>query len=53
MKMLCLDRPLPGATFEKYQPYLLDEARHVWQAYKNGIVREIYFRQIGRESQSS
>ena len=45
MKMLCLDRPFPGATFEKYQPYLQDEARQVWQAYKNGIVREIYFRQ--------
>jgi hypothetical protein len=43
MKMLCLDRPLPGATFEKYQPYLQDEARHVRQAYKNGVVREIYF----------
>jgi len=45
MKILCLDRPLPGATFEKYQPHLLDEVRHVWQAYKNGIVREIYSRQ--------
>jgi len=45
MKILCLDRPLPGATFEKYQPYLKDEVRHTWQAYKNGFVREIYFRQ--------
>ena len=45
MKILCLDRPLPGDTFEKYQPHLLDEVRHVWQAYKNGIVREIYSRQ--------
>jgi hypothetical protein len=45
MKMLCLDRPLPGATFEKYQPYLNDEVRRTWQAYENGFVREIYFRQ--------
>ena len=45
MKMLCLDRPLPGATFEKYQPHLQNEVLHVWQAYKNGIVREIYSRQ--------
>ena len=45
MKMLCLDRPLPGATFEKYQPHLLNEVRHTWGAYKEGIVRDIYFRQ--------
>ena len=45
MKILCLDRPLPGATFEKYQPHLLDEVRHTWQAYREGFVREIYFRQ--------
>ncbi len=45
MKILCLDRPLPGATLEKYQPHLLDEVRHTWQAYKNGVVRDIYFRQ--------
>lgn len=43
MKLLCLDRPLPGATFEKYQPHLQNEVRHTWQAYKNGIVRENLF----------
>ena len=45
MKILCHDRPLPGAIFEKYQPHLQDEVRHVWRAYKNGIVRETYSRQ--------
>ena len=45
MRILCLDRPKPGATMEKYQPYMLDEVRHTWQAYKSGIVRDIYFRQ--------
>jgi hypothetical protein len=45
MKILCLDRPLPGATFEKYLPFIHDEVRHAWQAYKDGIVREIYSRQ--------
>jgi hypothetical protein len=45
MRILCLDRPLPGATFEKFLPHMQDEVRHTWQAYKNGIVREIYFRQ--------
>jgi hypothetical protein len=45
MRILCLDRPLPGATFDKYQPHLKDEVRHTWAAYKNGIIRDIYFRQ--------
>ena len=45
MKLLCLDIPQPGASLEKYQPHLLNEARHAWQLYKGGIVRDIYFRQ--------
>ncbi|MBW9107452.1 superoxide dismutase [Paraburkholderia phenoliruptrix] len=45
MKLLCLDVPLPGATMEKYAPHMADEARHAWQMYKGGIIRDIYFRQ--------
>jgi len=45
MKILCLDRPLPGATREKVLPLIRDEARHAWEAYKKGVIREIYFRQ--------
>ena len=45
MKILCIDRPLPGATFEKYQPYLQAEVRHTWESHKSGLIREIYLRQ--------
>lgn len=45
MKLLCLDVPQPNASFEKYQPLLLNEARHAWQLYKGGTIRDIYFRQ--------
>ena len=45
MKLLCLDVPQPGASLEKYQPHMQDEARHAWQMYKGGIIRDIYFRQ--------
>lgn len=45
MKFLCLDIPQPGATMDQYQPHMLDEARHGWQLYKSGVVRDIYFRQ--------
>lgn len=45
MKFLCLDIPQPSATMEQYAPHMLDEARHGWQLYKSGIIRDIYFRQ--------
>ncbi len=45
MKLLCLDVPQPGATLEKYQPHMVAEARHAWQVYKSGVVRDINFRQ--------
>lgn len=45
MKLLCLDIPQPGASLDQYHPHLLNEARHSWQLYKSGIVRDIYFRQ--------
>ncbi|WP_066726229.1 superoxide dismutase [Sphingomonas pituitosa] len=45
MKFLCLDVPQPGATMEKYQPHMVAEARHAWQLYKDGIIRDINFRQ--------
>lgn len=45
MKLLCLDIPSPGVTFDSYKPHLQDEARHGWKLYKAGIVRDIYFRQ--------
>ncbi|MCD5996338.1 superoxide dismutase [Pseudomonas sp. CDFA 602] len=45
MKLLCLDVPRPGATFTQYQPYMQAEVRHSWNLYKNGAIRDIYFRQ--------
>jgi hypothetical protein len=45
VRILALDRPLPGATLEKYQPHLVPEVRYAWAAYKAGAIRDIYFRQ--------
>lgn len=45
MKILALDRPLPGATMEKVGLHLHDEIRHTWAANKTGVLRDIYFRQ--------
>jgi hypothetical protein len=45
MRLLCLDIPQPGATLEQYRPHLLAEVRHGWDLYKDGLIRDIYFRQ--------
>ncbi len=45
MKLLCLDVPQPGVTLAQYEPYMKDEVRHSWKFYKDGAIRDIYFRQ--------
>ena len=44
MKILALEKELPGATAETFQPLLKDEARRVWELKQSGALREIYFR---------
>lgn len=43
MKILALEREIPGKTASDFQPYLQDEARQVWELYKAGVIRETYF----------
>lgn len=45
MRILCLDKPAPDATLEKYHPHLAAEAFHAWSLYKSGALRDIYYRQ--------
>ncbi len=44
MKFLALEKELPSATVEKFQPLLKDEARRVWELQQSGALREVYFR---------
>jgi muconolactone delta-isomerase len=45
MKILAMERELPGATDEQFGPDLLKaEATRVWELYQVGVVRELYFR---------
>jgi hypothetical protein len=44
MKLLAMDRLLPGITFEHIKLHLKDEADHAWKNYENGIFRELYMR---------
>ena len=43
MKILAIEKEYDGKTAEDFQPYLEAEARQVWELYKKGVIREIYF----------
>ena len=44
MKILALEKEMPDTTPEQIIPYLKAEAARVWELYKSGELREIYFR---------
>ncbi len=44
MKILAIEKEVPGIADEQYLPYLEAEARAVWKLYQNGAIREFYFR---------
>ena len=45
MKILAIARDVHGTTAEEFEPYLVSEALVVWNLYKSGVVREMYFRE--------
>jgi hypothetical protein len=44
MKILAIEKEFASQTAEDYQPYLEAEAIRVWELYKQGVIREIFFR---------
>jgi muconolactone delta-isomerase len=45
MKLLALEKELPGVKAEDFQPHLAAEAARAWELYQAGVFREMYFRQ--------
>jgi hypothetical protein len=45
MKILALERDIPGVNAERFHPHLKAEAARVWELYQAGVLRELYFRQ--------
>lgn len=43
MKILAIEKELPGLTTADFKPYLKAEAGRVLELYEQGIIREIYF----------
>ena len=44
MKILAMDRLMPGVTEKDIVPHLKQEAAKAWELHVAGIFREIYFR---------
>ena len=44
MKILAMERELPGATAVQFQQHSRAEAFRVWELYQSGVIREVYFR---------
>jgi hypothetical protein len=44
MKILALERELPGGTSAQFQPLLKEEARRVWELQQAGSLRAAHFR---------
>lgn len=50
MKILALEKEIPGTTPEQFTSHLRAEAARLWELYKSGQVRETYFRQNRSEA---
>jgi muconolactone delta-isomerase len=44
MKILALEKEVPNTAPEQFAPHLKAEAARVWELYKSGELREVYFR---------
>ena len=43
MKILAIEKEIPGVKDSDYTPYLKAEARKVWDLQQQGLIREMYF----------
>ena len=44
MKILAIEKEISNTPLEKFSPHLKAEAARVWELYKSGHIREVYFR---------
>lgn len=44
MKILAIEREVPGITDNEFEPHLQQEAAKVWELHQSGVFRELYFR---------
>jgi muconolactone delta-isomerase len=44
MKILALEKDIPGTTEAQFKPHLKAEAMRAWELHQAGVIRELYFR---------
>ncbi len=44
MKILAIEKQIPGIPEKAFKPLLKSESARAWQLQQEGIIREIYFR---------
>ncbi|MCP4536673.1 MAG: superoxide dismutase [Chloroflexi bacterium] len=45
MKILAIEKEIPGIAEDEFAPHLDAEAARAWELYQEGVFREMYFRQ--------
>jgi hypothetical protein len=43
MKIIAIEKELPGVSNDDYKPWLEPEARKAWELHQQGLIRELYF----------
>jgi len=43
MKILAIEKEMPGVADSDYKPWLETEARKAWELHQEGLIRELYF----------
>ena len=44
MKILALEREIPGVPDDAFEPHLRAEAARAWELHQGGTIRELHFR---------
>jgi hypothetical protein len=44
LKIIAIEKEMPGVKAADFQPLLNAEAAKVWELYQSGEIREVYFR---------
>ena len=44
MKILAMEKEVPGVVDEDFFPHLKAEAARAWELHQAGVIRELYFR---------
>ncbi|MBU2493109.1 MAG: superoxide dismutase [Bacteroidetes bacterium] len=50
MKFLAIENEMRGKSQKDFEPHLESEASKVWEYYKQGLIREIYFTKDSHEA---